>query len=138
MLETAGGCLSPGGGLRRPGGPPEPEICHQKFDDLSITQNTIVPTAPIEWSDVDDKNSGPCRLEWRTDADPRLAALSGCQLKGIALLEWRDHIPDFGNGSLAITFDFGLEQFTIANGLDENALEFGEPDSHYRVYRLNS
>jgi hypothetical protein len=98
------------------------ELCHQEFDDLSITWNTIVPTAPIEWSDVDDDNSGPRRLEWRTDADPRLAALHGCRLEGIALLEWRDHISDIGNGSLAITFDFGREQVTITNGLDENAL----------------
>jgi hypothetical protein len=46
--------------------------------------------------------------------------------------------PDFGNGSLAITFDFGLEQVTIANGLDENALEFGQPDFRYGVDRLSS
>jgi hypothetical protein len=83
------------------------EICHQKFDDLSITWNAIVPTAPIEWSDDDDETPGPCWLEWRNDADARLAALNGCQFKGIELLEWRGHITDFGNGMLAVSFDFG-------------------------------
>jgi len=46
--------------------------------------------------------------------------------------------PDFGKGSLAISFDFGPEKVTIANGLDENTLEFGQPHSHYRIYRPNS
>ncbi|HEY1841278.1 MAG TPA: hypothetical protein VGG53_13870 [Mycobacterium sp.] len=114
------------------------EICHQKFDDLSITWNTIVPTAPIEWYDGDDKTLGSDRLDWRNDADARLAALSGRQLKAIALLEWCGDSSDFGNGAPAISFDFGPEQVTIANGLDENTLGFRQPHSQYRIHRLNN
>jgi hypothetical protein len=109
------------------------EICHRKFDELSVTWNTIVPAAAIEWSDADDNAPGASRLEWRNDTDATLAGLHGQQLKRVELLEWCRQALDFGNGTMAISFDFGPERLTIANGLDENNLELGQPDSHYRI-----
>jgi len=38
------------------------EINHHKFDDLSITWNTIDPHKPVLWPDFD--------LQWRHDARP--------------------------------------------------------------------
>lgn len=113
------------------------EICHQEFDQLSITWNIIIPTARIEWSDADD-TTGSARLEWRNDADPRLAAFNGRRLVSIDLLEWDGRAGDFGNGTLAVSFGFGPERVTIANGLDENILEFGRPHSCYRSHPIAS
>jgi hypothetical protein len=45
------------------------EIVHQKFDELSITWNTVDPTQPLDWAGL--------RLAWRECVPGELAALSG-------------------------------------------------------------
>jgi hypothetical protein len=62
------------------------EINHQKFDDLSITWNSINPSEPIIWTYDDHTEDFP--LRWRDDACPRLAELNGQQLETSEVLEW--------------------------------------------------
>ncbi|UPZ34387.1 hypothetical protein MUK60_29785 [Streptomyces sp. LRE541] len=56
------------------------EINHHKFDDLSVTWNTIDPRAPVRWPGFD--------LQWRSEPLPGLHAVRGQSLKGVELLEW--------------------------------------------------
>ncbi|MGY5135480.1 hypothetical protein ACWGJW_24305, partial [Streptomyces nigrescens] len=48
------------------------EINHRKFDDLSLTWNTIDPTRPVRWPDFD--------LQWRPEPLPGLHDLRGLSL----------------------------------------------------------
>jgi hypothetical protein len=97
------------------------EICHSKFDDLSITWNTINPRTPLAWT------AFPTR--WRHDADPRTTPLLGQPLQSIELLEWSG--ADLAAGMIAPSFTFPTGRLTIHNALDENALSFTTPDPAY-------
>ncbi|MFB7245640.1 hypothetical protein ACFCYX_24655 [Streptomyces populi] len=97
------------------------EINHQKFDDLSITWNTVDPRRPVQWSDFD--------LQWRHDAHPELDALRGQVLQDVQLFEWTG--SDMARGAIAVNFGFSHGQVTVFNTLDENGLTFGPPDPLY-------
>jgi hypothetical protein len=114
------------------------EICHQKFDDLSVTWNTIIPSRPITWTtgDGDDPENFP--LMWRDDACTRLASLNGQELCAVELLEWGGSGTDFAREMVPITFGFPHDQITIINAVDENAIEFGPPDRNYRRHTLRN
>ncbi|MFG3702207.1 hypothetical protein ACGF5C_30590 [Micromonospora sp. NPDC047620] len=59
------------------------EINHQKFDDLSITWNSVdVPWTPT-WPTSDG-----FRLVWRDEVPAVLAARCGQRLEAAELLEW--------------------------------------------------
>jgi hypothetical protein len=103
------------------------EINHQKFDDLSITWNTVDPHQPVQWPDFD--------LQWRHDMHPELHALQGQVLQDVKILEWTG--SDMAQGMVAVSFRFPRSQLTIANALDENDLTFGPPESHYRRHSLH-
>lgn len=91
------------------------EVCHQKFDDLSITWNTINTASPITgWEE-----SGLTPL-WRFD-DERLAPLHGHVLQEVALLKYVGR--DMANGMVAVEFAFPDGLIRIANALDENIME---------------
>ncbi|MCE7002264.1 hypothetical protein LWC34_05390 [Kibdelosporangium philippinense] len=107
------------------------EINHQKFDDLSITWNTVDPEGQPawtygDWGHPDDRAS---QLAWRHDAQAELAALQGQRLQAVDLLEYVG--GDMADGMVAVSFAFADGQVTISNGLDENSLEFSDPDSRY-------
>lgn len=102
------------------------EINHQKFDDLSITWNTVDPHQPVLWPGFD--------LKWRHDMRPELHALQGQVLQDVELLEWTG--SDMAQGTVAVSFRFPRSQLTIANALDENGLTFGPPGSGYRRHSL--
>ena len=107
------------------------EINHKKFDDLSITWNTVDPVGQPAWTDGDpDEGAHVFRLAWRHDAQAETAALHGQELKGVELLVYGG--GDMANGMVAVSFAFPDGRVTISNGLDENLLEFGEPDSGFR------
>jgi len=104
------------------------EICHQKFDDLSITFNTIDCGAPITgW---EESEFTPV---WRFD-DDRIIGYRDQVLRRVALLEWRAP-GDMADGMVAVEFTFAGGRFAIANGLDENMIEVGErlPEYHGHV-----
>ncbi|MEH0974525.1 hypothetical protein V6U77_25665 [Micromonospora sp. CPCC 205546] len=107
------------------------EVNHQKFDDLSITWNSVRPVGPVTWLATDD-----LRLAWRAEPLPGLAALPGRRLREVALLEWRGATGDLANGSLALGFAFADIELVVHNGLDENALTVGPPDPRYRRHPL--
>jgi len=68
------------------------EICNQKFDDMSITWNTIdVDVTPIAWVDWS--------LTWRRDAHPALSGAVGQTIRDVHVSEHlfttsRVHPPD--------------------------------------------
>jgi len=100
------------------------EITHAKFDDLSITWNTVDPAGQPSW------DWEPPRLGWRRDVRPELSALEGQRLIGAELLQWSDR--SMANGMVAPSFAFPGGRVTVSNGMDENLLEFGDPDPAYR------
>lgn len=115
------------------------EITHQKFDELSISWNSIDPHRQRSWSDPEDPDpeTHAFHLSWRSDAIPALTALEGQPLLAVDLLEWASQRADFAAGMTAVSFTFADDRVTISNGLDENALEFGTPPADYRQYPLH-
>ncbi|GAB4587048.1 hypothetical protein [Nocardia sp. IFM 10818] len=109
------------------------EITHQKFDELSITWNSIDPHRQRSWSDPEDNDAQihAFHLSWRSDAVPALTALEGQRLLAVDLLEWTSQQADFAAGMIAVSFAFADNRMTISNGLDENSLEFGTPPADY-------
>lgn len=108
------------------------EINHKKFDDLSITWNTVDPVGQPAWTlgDPSEEDVHVFRLAWRHDARAETAALHGQQLRAVELLVYAGE--DIANGMVAVSFAFPDGRVTISNGLDENSLEFGEPDPGFR------
>ena len=102
------------------------EVNHQKFDDLSISWNTIHPHRPVRWPDFD--------LRWRADPLPELRALRGRTLRDLELLAWAG--DDLARGTLALSFRFPDARLTVVNALDENGLAFGPPDGRYHGHAL--
>jgi hypothetical protein len=105
------------------------EIDHQKFDDVSITWNTINPAQKIE----DDF----FHLAWRPEPLPPLTELPGQTLDHVELLEWSSGPNDMANGSIALGFNFPPAWLTIFNALDENGVSHDLPHPHYRRHRID-
>ncbi|GAB2851227.1 hypothetical protein GCM10022221_58300 [Actinocorallia aurea] len=105
------------------------EVNHQKFDELSITWDTIDVTAPIV--EVDPEVG--FRLEWRRSADPRMVALYGSPLTEAVLLAWGGR--DMAQGMTAVGFAFPSGNVAVTNALDENAVEFGPFDPGFWIHR---
>jgi hypothetical protein len=100
------------------------EVSHQKFDDLSITWNTINTGEPIAgW---DESELTPL---WRFD-DDRLTPLHDQVLQEIALLEYVGQ--DMANGMVAVEFAFPSGLIRIANALDENVIETSVAGPEFR------
>ncbi|MEV1172074.1 hypothetical protein [Nonomuraea sp. NPDC049784] len=103
------------------------EISHSKFDELSISWNTIDTTAAItgwEWFELTPA--------W-SSADERLEPFIGQELREVALLEWRPSRRDVAAGTLAVEFVVDTGRFHIANALDENSIDLG--DAHPEFVR---
>jgi hypothetical protein len=105
------------------------EVNHQKFNELSITWNTVNPAVPVRWPTGDQ-----FQLAWRNDAVPELSALHGRQLQIVNILKWTG--SDLAHGTIAVSFVFAEGQVTISNGLDENHLAFNQPPADYRSHPL--
>lgn len=97
------------------------EISHQKFDDLSITWNTIDPTPDIAFTE-----SG---LVWRADT---MEPVVGRRLRAVELLEWSGGDRDMANGMVALGLTFTDAHLTVYNAMDENGLSFDPPDDYIR------
>jgi hypothetical protein len=104
------------------------EMVHQKFDELSITWNTVDPSQQLDWG------GQGFRLEWRPGVPGELAAMRGQRLRDVELLEWTGE--DVARGMVAVSFAFRDGRVTIYNALDENGMEFGLPDRRYARHRL--
>ncbi|MFK0250791.1 hypothetical protein ACIQUM_39365 [Amycolatopsis azurea] len=104
------------------------EITHWKFDEVSLTWNTIDPYGKPAWDWGDPEEPSP--LEWRQDIYPELSALEGQVLQDVELLEWVGR--DMAGGMVAIGFVFPQGRFTVFNAMDENGLEYTEPEAAYR------
>ncbi|MFI7463261.1 hypothetical protein [Nonomuraea sp. NPDC049646] len=103
------------------------EIKHWKFDEVSITWNTIDPKRALDWQDF--------HLAWRDDAPDELAALVGQTCSAVELLMWRDR--DLVEGTIvSLGFGFPNGQVTIYNALDENGIEFTPPGDRYARYTI--
>ncbi|GIH65393.1 hypothetical protein [Microbispora siamensis] len=106
------------------------EIVHQKFDEISITWNTVDLARPLDWA------GEGFRLAWRGGMPDRLARLQGQRLQAVDLLTWMDE--DMAQGMVAVGFLFPHGRVTIYNALDENGMEFEEPDQRYARQRLRA
>ncbi|MFI5627692.1 hypothetical protein ACIA03_29815 [Nocardioides sp. NPDC051685] len=103
------------------------EIQHQKFDELSITWNTIDPFRQVPYPDFD--------LAWRDDAVAELARLHARTVTAVDLLEYRG--DDMANGMVAVGIGFGEDYLVIQNNLDENGLAFGPPQREYYPHPIH-
>ncbi|MGW1057864.1 hypothetical protein [Micromonospora rubida] len=99
------------------------EVNHQKFDDLSVTWNSVSPVDGPAWPGS--------RLAWRAEPLPDLAALRGQELRAVTLLQWRGAKRDLANGAVALGLAFPRGDLVVHNALDENGLVFGPPDPRY-------
>lgn len=108
------------------------EVCHWKFDELSISWNEIDTTAAVTgWE------SSEFTPRWSGDHES-LAPLVGRELTAVRLLEWRPRPPgrDMAAGTVAVEFVFGEDFLRIVNGLDENSLETGAAHPDYVRHEL--
>ncbi len=108
------------------------EICHWKFDELSIGWNSIDTTAAL--SGWEGAELAPA---W-SGADERLEPFVGQELREVALLEWRSPSHDLANGTIAVEFVFDAGRFHIANGLDENSIDLGDAHPHFVRHPLGA
>jgi hypothetical protein len=108
------------------------EICHQKFDDLSITWNTIDQSAPIAGWDESDFSP-----QWRS-GEHVLDILIGGVVREVAMLEWRA-ARNVADGMVAVEFVVDTGWLAVANALDENVIETGRRATEYlrHVVRTN-
>lgn len=95
------------------------EINHWKFDDLSITWNTIDPQQPVDWPGF--------ALRRHVNALPEPRALLGLPLQDVELLTWSG--DDAAHGSIEVGFAFSEGGIAVHNALDENGLSFDPPDA---------
>jgi hypothetical protein len=100
------------------------EVCHQRFEDLSITLNTVDTADQIAGWEESELTPG-----WRFD-DQRLTPLHGQVLQEVALLEYGGR--DMANGMVAVEFAFPDGLIRIANALDENTIETSEAGPEFR------
>lgn len=96
------------------------EVNHYKFDDLSLTWNSVDPARPINWPGTPEYP-----LAWRDDAMQELAARHGETLRAVELSEWTGN--DMANGMVSVRFTLTGGIVTVVNALDENGLEFESP-----------
>ncbi|WP_370945857.1 hypothetical protein AB5J62_43290 [Amycolatopsis sp. cg5] len=99
------------------------EINFWRFDEVSITWNTIDPNKPVR--SPDEKRSNV----WRDDISDGLSALRGQTLKTVLLLErWESEV------GIGLIFTDG--QLTAYNAGDAVGLDFKVFDPQFRRYRL--
>ncbi|MCM1967436.1 hypothetical protein [Streptomyces sp. G1] len=107
------------------------EVCHWKFDELSIGWGTIDTTAAITgWESYE------LTPLW-SHADERLEPFVGHELSEVTLLEWQPAGRDLAAGTVAVEFAFAGSWLRIVNGLDENRIEVGAAHRDYVRHRLS-
>lgn len=106
------------------------EVCHWKFDQISIGWDSIDTTSVIAGWEQSEFTPG-----W-SHVDERLESFVGQKLCDVALLEWRPSGPDLAAGTVALEFVFEIGRLCIANGLDENCIEVGAAQPEYVRHRL--
>lgn len=105
------------------------EVCHWKFDELSIGWDTINTAATITgWESFE------LTPQW-SHSDERLEPFIGQELCEVALLEWRPAGRDLAAGTVAVEFVFAGNCLRIVNGLDENGIEVGAAHPDYVRHR---
>jgi hypothetical protein len=102
------------------------EVCHQRFDWLSITWGGVDPDEPLEPSRFS--------LALRGDHLGEMDRFVGRVVAGVELLEWT--ADGAHRGDVALYFDFGGAGFTIYNQIDSTQTSFGVPGSLYDRHRL--
>jgi hypothetical protein len=102
------------------GGGARLELIHNKFDDLSVTWNTIDVGAPLACRGDEGL---PSRLGWNDSAPPELVAHLGGTVRDVEILSWAG--GELAAGSVGVGVELTSGQVVVANGLDENELLFG-------------
>jgi hypothetical protein len=99
------------------------EVNHRRFDELSLSWNTIDLTHAPDWA------AAGSRLVWRDDAPTGAAAVSGAVVESVALLDWDG--DGLSRGSVAVGLRFPAGWLTVYNACDENGVAFGPLDPAY-------
>ncbi|THV41882.1 hypothetical protein [Glycomyces buryatensis] len=107
------------------------EVCHQKFDELSLACGTIDLDRSVPWFEAD---GGRLPLRWRTDLEPVAAGFAGERLTAVELVEWTG--ADLAAGMISPRFTFKTGHLKIYNVLDENAFATGPLLPYERSHRL--
>lgn len=123
------------------------EIAWQKFDELSVSWNTIdTDRPPAAWPWFDS-------FRWRPDGLPELVAAVGRRIKGIAVTSFESETTDVTDPRITNTkdvhsawltsgiwFDLGATGLHIYNSLDENAVADAAPfmDQQHSIRSLTS
>ncbi|MCX5077663.1 hypothetical protein OG321_34860 [Streptomyces sp. NBC_00424] len=106
------------------------EVCHWKFDELSISWDTIDTAVTITgWE------SSELTPRW-SHSDEHLEPFVGQELREVTLLEWRPAERDLAAGTVAVEFVFASGCLRIVNGLDENRIEVDAAHLDYVRHRL--
>ncbi|MFD5891761.1 hypothetical protein ACFWHQ_38210 [Streptomyces sp. NPDC060334] len=106
------------------------EVCHWKFDELSISWDTIDTAVTITgWE------SSELTPRW-SHSDEHLEPFVGQELREVTLLEWRPAERDLAAGTVAVEFVFASGCLRIVNGLDENRIEVDAAHPDYVRHRL--
>ncbi|WP_407837793.1 hypothetical protein ACE1OC_17565 [Streptomyces sp. DSM 116496] len=107
------------------------EVCHWKFDELSIGWDAIDTTAAITgWESYE------LTPLW-SHSDGRLEPFVGRELREVTLLEWQPAGRDLAAGTVAVEFAFAGNRLRIVNGLDENRIETGAAHPDYVRHGLS-
>ncbi|KOU63881.1 hypothetical protein ADK55_07805 [Streptomyces sp. WM4235] len=106
------------------------EVCHWKFDELSISWDAIDTAVTITgWE------SSELTPRW-SHSDEHLEPFVGQELREVTLLEWRPAERDLAAGTVAVEFVFASGCLRIVNGLDENRIEVDAAHPDYVQHRL--
>jgi hypothetical protein len=103
------------------------ELLHNKFDDLSITWNTIDLATVLDGGDDPETRRD---LRWSSASAGGHASLRGGRVESIQILRWAQAPKGLEDGSVAIGVGFSTGKLNVFNALDENGLQIGdwEPD----------
>ena len=96
------------------------EVNHQKFDELSLTWNTIDPAKPPRWPAGDD-----FQLVFRDDVPAGYLELVGQTVTSAGLTVWHGEDDDLANGTVMVHVALTTGEVTVYNALDENGLYLG-------------
>lgn len=92
------------------------EITHRKFDECSITWDSVDMTAPVDW------HGTGIELDWRADPHSALRKVRGKPLREVNIIE-RTTSAEWRPRSLhAVEFLFDRGRLAVYNAMDENGL----------------
>ncbi len=95
---------------------PRVEICCWRFDEVSVTYDSIDVGKPVRW------DGEPRTFEWRRDALSPFSSLIGSHLRSVDLVENELVLGDSTWCLGGLEFGFEIASLAIYNGLDDTQM----------------